>query len=230
MARRTALAVLAVAVVVAGACGDETSTGVSSTMSTLPTPRFTPAQLSDGLLTAADLGAGWMETQRDVFTMREPENPSIDPSLWCPGGQGESLVVLAGHEGADVELAVSSTPYMVRSQAWSNAAVVEYFTTLVGAIAACAGVTWEDEEGNSHTLTPAASPAIGDEAVRWSITIDLVEPEVSYRAEQMAARFGEVVLVVQGGERPDTGPAAAVAAFDTIVELAGAEMAALVAG
>ena len=209
-------------------CGGDASPDVPSTTSVGPTARLSAEQLAAGLLAAADLGAGWGETQRDVFTRREPENPSIDPSLWCPGPPGDSLVSLAGQEGADVEIGVAATPYMVRAQTWSNSEVTEYFATLVAAIAACSGESWADEEGNAYTLTTLASPAIGDEAVRWTITIELVEADMSYPAEHMAARFGDVMLVVQGGERPATGPAAAALDFDTIVGIAGEKMAALV--
>src|SRR5690606_11812193 len=101
----TSVALLALPV---AACGRE-DTGV-----TPPAP--TTQELSDALLAVGDLGelgTGWTETQRDVFSAREPENPSIDPSLWCPAGKGTELVTLAGPAGADVELNVD-TGYIIR--------------------------------------------------------------------------------------------------------------------
>ena len=41
------------------------------------------SDLSQALIDVADLLTGWSETQRDLFDMRQPENPSIDNSLWC---------------------------------------------------------------------------------------------------------------------------------------------------
>ncbi len=84
------------------ACGEDR---VATTITT--SPAFIPQQLSDGLLTTSylgGLGIVWTETQRDVFTTREPENPSIDSSFWCPAGTGDELVALTSGQGADVEL------------------------------------------------------------------------------------------------------------------------------
>jgi hypothetical protein len=205
-----------------GACGSDKTT--------TPTT-FTPQQLSGALLTTSDLGTGWTETQRDVFATRQPENPSIDPSLWCPAGKGDQLVTLAGHEGADVELSSGSrdSPYMVRQQAWTNADVEQYLTSVKAAIGACSGLTWEDSGGNSYTLQPLAAPETGDESVSWTVTIQLsgTTPMTSF-SQQTAARFGAVMMVLQGGAIATTGPAAAAPNYSMIVRAAGDRMAALV--
>ena len=226
MKRHPGLIGLALMSLALGACGsDETTT-------TTTTATFTPQQLSDALLTTSDLGTGWTETQRDVFTTREPENPSIDPSLWCPAGKGDELVTLAGQEGADVELSVGTTdsPYMVRQQAWTNADVEQYFTSVKAAVAACSGVTWNDGEGNSYTLQPSTTaPKIGDESISWTVTIQLTgaTPTTSF-AEQTAGRFGDVMMVLQGGATPTTGATATAPNYVTIVRGAGDKMAGLV--
>jgi hypothetical protein len=213
------LALMALAL---GACGsDETTTDTT----------LTPQQLSEGLLTTTDLGAGWTETQRDVFTTRQPENPSIDPSLWCPAGKGDQLVALAGQEGADVELTLGTTdfPYMVRQQAWTNADVEQYFTSVQAAVAACTGITWKDSEGNSYTLQPLTAPTIGDESSSWTVTIETTgtTPMTSF-SQQTAARFGTVMMVLQGGATQTAGAGATAPNYLAIVQVAGDKMAAAV--
>jgi hypothetical protein len=217
---------LALLTLALGACGSEKTNTTTTTTAT-----FSPSQLSDALLTKSDLGTGWTETQRDVFTTRQPENPSVDPSLWCPAGKGDELVALAGQEGADVELSLGDThsPFMVRQQAWANTDVQEYFTSVKAAVATCSGVTWNDSEGNSYTLQAAAAPEIGDESTSWKVTIQLTgaTPTMSF-AEQTAARFGDVMMVVQAGATPTTGATATAANYRTIVRVAGDKLAALV--
>ena len=62
---------------------------------------------------------------------------------------------------------------MVRQQAWTNADVEQYFTSVKAAVAACSGVTWKDSGGNSYTLQPLTAPEIGDESISWTVTIEL---------------------------------------------------------
>jgi len=213
------------------ACGDDRA----ATTTTTTSPAFTPQQLSEALLTTSDLGGlgiVWTETQRDVFATREPENPSIDPSLWCPAGKGDELVALAGGEGADVELmsGSSESPYIVRQQAWTNADVERYFASVKGAVDACSGVTWTDDGGNSYTLAPSATvPAIGDDSVSWRVTIELTgaTPSMSF-TDQTASRFGDVMMVLQGGATPTTGPDASGPNYVLVARSAGDKMAGLV--
>jgi hypothetical protein len=142
------------------------------------------------------------------------------------------LVPLAGQEGADVELTVGTrdSPYMVRQQAWSNADVERYFTSVKAAVAACSGVTWNDGEGNSYTLQPSTTaPRIGDESISWTVTIQLAGAAATTSfAEQTAGRFGDVMMVLQGGATPTTGATATAPDYVTIVRGAGDKMAGLV--
>ena len=225
MRRHTGMLGLALMSSALGACGSDTTATPATTTSTV-----TSQQLSGALLTTSDLGTGWTETQRDVFTTREPENPSIDPSLWCPAAQGDQLVALAGQEGADVELSLgsSSSPFMVRQQAWTNADVEPYLTSVKAAVAACSGVTWKDSGGNSYTLQPLTAPTIGDESISWTVTIELngATPMTSL-SQQTAARFDKVMMVLQGGAIETTGASATAPNYLTIVRAAGDKMAAL---
>jgi hypothetical protein len=222
MKRRAGMIGLAMMSLALGACGSDGTT----------TKSFTPQQLSDALLATSDLGAGWTETQRDVFTTRQPENPSIDPSLWCPAGKGDELAKLAGQEGADAELSTGTrnSPYMVRQQAWTNADVEQYFSSVKAAVAACSGVTWNDGDGNSYTLQPlTTAPKIGDESVSWEVLIKLngTTPMTTI-ADQTAGRFGNVMMVLQGGANQTAGPGATAPNYVPIVRAAGNKMAGLV--
>ena len=194
------------------ACGsdNESGGGGGGGVTSGTSPALTTQQLSDALLTVddlADLGQGWSETQRSVFTTREPENPSIDPSLWCPAGKGDELAALAGPAGADVELGIG-TSYLVRQQAWTNADVASYLSSAKASVSACAGQTWKDEGGNAYTLQPAALvPAVGDDSVSWRVTIELTGATASTSfTDQTVARFGDVAMVLQAGATPTTGP------------------------
>ena len=209
MSRGKIVACVAIASLLLAACGDDSD---SSDTSAPNGSEVTLQQLSDALLTETDLGdhmgGTWMETQRDMFTTREPENPSIDPSLWCDEADGDALVALAGEEGADVELKFGdeTSPFMVRQQAWSNGDVDSYFTAVKEAVDVCDGTTWTDQEGNSYTMGPTQVPTIGDESVSWGITIDLMEADQPASITlQTVAKFGNVIMVLQGGasKEPD---------------------------
>ncbi len=227
MRRRAALALVPLAL---GACG----TGPTATDATSSPATVTPESLSEALLTASDLGSGWTETQRDVFTDREPENPSIDPSLWCPAGQGDELVLLAGRAGADVELTTGPTgaQYFVRQQAWSNAQVGQYLTAVQQAVTACSGVTWVDDGGNSYTLQPRTTvPQIGDESVSWTVTIQLSGAStVTSFTDQTAGRFGPVMMVLQAGATPVASPEASAPNYVLLARSASDKMAGHVSG
>lgn len=226
MSRRKIIACVAVASLLLAACGDDSD----SSDTTAPNgSAVTLQQLSDALLTETDLGddmgGSWMETQRDMFITREPENPSIDPSLWCDEADGDGLTMLAGQEGADVELKLGdeASSFMVRQQAWSNGDVENYFTAIKDAVDTCDGTTWTDEEGNSYTMGPTEVPTIGDESVSWGITIDLVEAsQPESIALQTVAKFGNVIMVLQGGA--SIGPDSSAPNYTLIARAAGDKM------
>ena len=72
-----------------------------------------------------DLESQWNETQHQVFTTRSEQNPSSDPSSWCPDAVeiAEPQVNIAGEEGADVEMefkALSGSAQLMRRQVWSS--------------------------------------------------------------------------------------------------------------
>lgn len=208
---------------------------------------FTPAELGEQLLTVDDLraidpAADWTETQRMLFEERAPENPSIDPSLWCPEFDDKSpqLTTLAGPSGADVELERSSgdgqdqAVYGMRQQAWSNKDAADYLREFAVAVSTCDGVTWSDTSGDAsggtetaeYRLTPLDAPAVGDEAAAALVTITVTPPsggEPLMILQRMAAvRSGRIVMLLQEGTTvsPDADPATSDADFAALVEQA----------
>ena len=203
-----------VAVVSMSACGDG---GVVES--------FTPEQLGDALLTAQELGSGWSQTQRDVFTAREVENPSIDSSLWCDAAADDdaSMQVLAGQAGADAEFEFALQGDVnrgMRVQAWNNADAKEYFETLGSAYDRCNGETWNDGEGSSYTVSPADGPDGGDESLHWAVRIETTDgSNAIWNSRQTAVRLGNTILVMQLGD---------VAAGDSLEPLGDSEWADIV--
>lgn len=209
---------------------------------------FAASELGAELLTTDAMGPGWTETQRTVFDTREPENPSIDPSLWCPdlGADAEQLTSLAGSSGADVELELAepSSPdqptYRLRQQAWSNTEADDYLRQFTEAVAACTGKVWEDagtaDEAAEYRLAPLPDPAVGDEAAAAMVTITLsapadggdagdagaAEPTLVIRQRMAAVRTGTIVMLLQEGDTlsPDGEPSTTDEEFAALVELA----------
>ena len=175
----------------------------------------TPAELSGALLSITDMEGSWNETQRQVFTTREAENPSIDPSVWCPQAAESSkdLVNLAGQSGADVEMSLAGEQdvrRMMRLQAWSNADVQDYFDELSKAVDDCNGRTTVDGDGITTTAAVITGRELGDESVSWSQRIvppsgkDKVFDSVG---RTTVARFGDVIMVLQIGDAVASGAA-----------------------
>ena len=205
---------------------------------------YTPTELGDRLLAPAEMGPGWTESQRDVFDTREPENPSIDPSLWCPdypAGKSDQLTTLAGQAGADVELqlgdpqAAEQPTYGLRQQAWSNKDAEDYLRELAEAVRTCNGATWTDsgdgaEEGTAaeYRLSLLTVPTVGDETVAALVTITLTsdgdsgEAPMVIRQRMAAVRAGSIVMVLQEGDTvaAEAEPTTTDAEFATLVEQA----------
>lgn len=172
---------------------------------------LTPQQLGDALPQLTDLGTGWSETQREVFTTRQPENPSIDPSLWCEQAAADDATMqsLAGDAGADAEFEYSVPKGLhrgLRIQAWNNPDAKRYFVALTSAFDRCNGEAWNDGEGSSYTVSPADGPSLGDESLHWTVRIESDGGVKSvWVARHSVVRIGYTVLVAQLG---DVGPGA----------------------
>jgi hypothetical protein len=194
-----------------------------------------PEMISDALPTITEMPGKWNESQRQVFTQRSPENPSIDPSIWCPDAAEvtRDLIDLAGQSGADVEMqavTVNDSPRLMRLQAWANDDVEAYFGDASEAVRVCDGATVTDSDGVTTTYGIVEARDIGDESISWAQT---VEPPASAGDQKMSsvgrttiARFGDIVMVLQIG---DIVTSAGAPLMDeeqwwSIVELAGGKL------
>lgn len=167
-----------------------------------------PRALSKALLEITDMPGDWQETQRDVFEARGNENPSLDPSIWCPDAADEAagLIDLAGDSGADVEMQMESdgeeVPRLMRLQAWRNEDVRRYFEQIVTVLNMCDGAKWTEEPGVTTEMWKIDGPEVGDESVSWGS--QLAPPEGKEAAASMGrttvARLGEVIMVLQIGD------------------------------
>lgn len=219
--------------------GKTTPSPSSSTQTTAGASSFaTPQELGAVLLTGKDLGSGWTQQQRDVFTTRSPENPSIEDSLsTCPGaaGKAKTLADLGSATGADVELEHARSDVradLLRQQAWSNARVSSYFTTLKDVVKTCSGTTWKDPDGSEVTVRIIDAPKVGDESITMSATTLTSTPsgDMAWRGHLTVARFGTVLMgvgevVVQSADAKP--PTTSEADWQAIVDVAAAKVAGL---
>jgi hypothetical protein len=170
--------------------------------------------ISDALPTITDMPAGWDESQRQVFDERGNENPSIDPSVWCPAAAdaAENLVELAGRSGADVEMQQerpAGMPRMMRLQAWANDDVEDYLRDAEEAVRICDGETVTQDSGAVETYSVIEGRDIGDESISW---MQKTTPPPATQGDKLesvgrttVARFGSIVMVMQLGWTRTTG-------------------------
>jgi nitrous oxide reductase accessory protein NosL len=195
----------------------------------------TPAMISDALPTITDMPGDWRETQRQAFDTRGPENPSIDPSVWCPQAEmvTGNLVELAGDSGADVEmqeLDETSVSRLMRLQAWANDDSENYYADAKEAVRICDGTTTTDESGAVTSTAIVEDRDIGDESISWSQTTTPPEGTQKDKMEWISrttiARFGAIVMVLQLGDASPTGTGTLMSEEDwwSIVEMAGKKL------
>lgn len=173
-----------------------------------------PEQISDALPTITDFEGDWKEIQRQVFEVRAAENPSLDPSIWCPaaGEVTKNLEELAGQSGADVEMSIEKSGQptsLMRIQAWSNDDVNAYFGDSAEAVRICDGATMTDESGATRSTKLITARDIGDESISWS---EETLPPPATQGEKLAsigrttiARFGDILMIAQVGTVNWTG-------------------------
>lgn len=191
----------------------------------------TPQDLADALISITDLEGNWQESQRQYFSERSQENPSIDPTMWCPQAAevaGE-LVDLAGQAGADVEMQnkdVEGGARLLRLQAWSGADAGVYLERIIEAVEICDGVEYTDENEVTSSTDVIDGRRVGDESVSW---ITRVIPPPNTQKEKFeslgrttVARLGNIVMILQVGDANWTGTTETMAEDDwwKIVETA----------
>jgi hypothetical protein len=221
---KKSLALIGVALIVLTSC-------TRSAEGQLPTPEM----LSETLPTITDMPGNWNETQRQVFAVRGNENPSIDPSVWCPAAREvtKNLIKLAGSSGADVEMQAEMTegrPRMMRLQAWANNDVKAYFRDAKEGVRVCDGGTVTLSGGVTEKYSVIEDKDIGDESISWMQT---TTPPASKQTEKFqtvgrttVARFGSIIMVLQIGDMAFTNSVTPMNEDEwwDIVELAGKKL------
>lgn len=195
----------------------------------------TPEMLSETLPSITEMPGDWNESQRQVFAVRGNENPSIDPSVWCPAAQEvtKNLIELAGSSGADVEMQAETSggqPRMMRLQAWANDEVKAYFRDAKEGVRICDGETVTSSAGVTEKYSVIEGKDIGDESISWMQT---TTPPASTQTEKLqtvgrttVARFGSIIMVLQLGDMAFTDSVAPMNEDEwwDIVELAGKKL------
>jgi len=217
----TALAILSLALVACGSGGGAAKV-------------HTPDEVGSALLTASEVGTGWTQTQRDVFSTRAPENPSIDESSWCPAAsdRAAALTKLAGGSGADVEFSADQPDHDfvgLREQGWSNTDAAAYFTAAKAAATACDGVTWTTAEG-TVSMAMVADPKFGDASFSWSASAVLSGASTQWRTQNTVVRSGTTILVFQGTDVVSAASPPAEPDWSAIAARAAAKFATLDGG
>ena len=172
---------------------------------------ISPQELSQVLVEVGDLPAGWTETQRETFNVRELENPSLDNSLWCPkvANSKSELSNLAGDTGADVELEFRESNGVfvaMRLQAWSNADAKRYFSLATSMIEKCDGESWTDNDVE-YTEKIVDGVQVGDSSISWQVDISSKNATVNFSSSNKLSMvlFGDVIALLQHGKNTTSG-------------------------
>ena len=184
---------------------------------------YAPEQLEPVLLTAAEVGPGWTEQDRQMPTTASSSSVSVPSSSserstsFCPAvgtklaeferrtsDQLATSVVLSSPD------ATEARPVGVIEKLWSVDEATALFGDMKAALPNCIGQTWTTSDGEQLTLAPMTGlPTIGDESFSFLATAS--EPTRSGNVEwylpTTIARFGSVIAILEGLDIHDTGAA-----------------------
>jgi hypothetical protein len=149
------------------ACGDDGQDAAHT---------YTPDELEPVLVVADDIGQGWTEEMRDVFTTR-----------------GEGPAAIEGRRDF----------HGVSEQLWSSDDATDYIVAVRAAFDACVGTTWNvEDEGDASdqevTLRALDAPDVGDMSTAAVAEVATPGPDGTYiwRSRIVVGRFGTVVMTV----------------------------------
>jgi hypothetical protein len=218
-----------VVVVLLAACGD--GGGAERT--------YSPDELEPVLVVADEIGQGWTEEMRDVFTTRGEGPPAMEASAVCPAasGQADELEALAADSGAAVEVNQERTGrrdfHGVSEQLWSSDDATDYVVAVRTAFEACVGTTWtvEDEGGAGDqqvTLRALDAPDVGDMSTAAVAEVATPGPDGTYiwRSRIVVGRFGTAVMTITelDVQLEGTEPHFTETEWTTVVETAAAKV------
>lgn len=178
------------------ACGDDAEPAAPPTPSVPDALPGTPAEVGQALLTTDDLGEGWT----DLGAVPLGERGFIE----CP----ESGVITGGGDATRLGEAQSLygegeppvPTFGVSVSSWESSDVArERLATFASAPSACGSFPHELSGGGTAmvTITEAAAPALGDEAIAQVIVSDQREGPTLLR-NVVAVRIGDALVLTEG--------------------------------
>ncbi len=157
----------------------------------------TPAEVEDALVTTDDLGAGWT----DLGALPLDERGFAE----CP----ESGIITGGEDatrlGETQSLYGEGDPpvptFSVSVSSWESPDVArERLTTFASVPSTCGSFRQDLPDGGSAmvTVTEAAAPAMGEEALAQVIVFDRGEEEPTMLRDVLAVRIGNSLVLTEG--------------------------------
>lgn len=224
------VAVLATIALVVASCGGDGGNGpVSTTAASSTTASTAPSaaapDLSELLLTAAEVGEGWTEVGT---TTPEPglalcdKAPEADIAALNDPSETEGLDELQRVFRSDESTTASdSGPLKLVESLVRDERTPEGFATLQRVFDACIGETWTELNLSTH-LEPMTAPELGDQAVAYLLTstepATATTPEHTWRGPILFVLIGDVLLSLHSVDVHETGstPRLSDAEFDEI--------------
>ena len=207
---------------------------------------YTPEQLATVLLTAAEVGPGWTQADRQVPTttttsssVPTPSSTAEPSTAFCPAVGTKAVeferrtsdelatsVVLSSPDATEVR------PIGMIEKLWSVDGAAALFGDMKAALPNCIGQTWTTSTGEQVTLASITGlPTIGDES--FSFLATTTEPthsgDVEWYIPTTIARFGNVIATLNGLDIHNTGvaPTLTVPQLNTIFTTAAKKIEAL---
>jgi hypothetical protein len=207
--------------------------------STTTTTSYTLSELSKGLLTPADVGTGWVqaEQQAPASTTTVAISPTTAPSNdLCPEAGANATDFARITAGANATMVVltapSSTqdrPVAVIENLWIVGDASTATAHVKAAVTSCLGKSWTSANGEQQTWTSISGlPRIGDDSISFLGTARETTKtgEVEWYVPTTLARFGNVVVMLQGLDVHDAGtaPTLTIPQLDTIFTTAATKI------
>lgn len=181
-----------------------TTTAATTTVTEATTTTFTPVAPNPLtlLITAADLGAGWVVEENEI---PHPE-PIPTSGVLCSDGQAiadalapiyrDQLWAIFVPEGLDTSSSFVSEILLQEDPELSQS----HFTTLVSALDACVDVDPSempnDPAWGVGRIEPMSIPAMGDQSYAFRLTVSLPGEEPWSETRQIGVRIGRFTIQV----------------------------------
>jgi hypothetical protein len=170
---------------------------------------YSPEELGTALLTADDVGSGWIQRDKQVFEIRPDGLGALDPGMWCPAAADvpDQLLTFVAGGGAFVNLQSGESTggaagrgfHGVSEQLWSSSDAEAFVDEVAGGFQTCIGETWVLDEEATASVEALAGDDVGDDSTMAVVTYVTPAPDGDYawRGRTLVARFGATVMMLQ---------------------------------